>query len=64
MNIPIVGDKKYGYHHDSLSINQNFLHLHSWQIKFENIFGKNYHFTAPLPKYLLEHINEYGLNLL
>lgn len=63
MNMPIIGDTKYGYFGENLMIDQSKLNLHSWKINIDDLYGKKYNFTAPIPKYMLSNMQELGLKL-
>ena len=63
LNVPIVGDSKYGKRDDARKANLNSrLHLHSYQIDLSSVIGKKCVVKAPLPDYFKKDIDFLGLN--
>ena len=60
LGAPIVGDFKYGYRKSTSSTSSlipDTLCLHALEVEIDNLFGKSYHFKAPLPEYMSLLIN-------
>lgn len=55
LNAPILGDTKYG----GKAAAHKHLCLHAYEIKIDNLFGKPYKITAPLPEYMLAFTDKY-----
>ncbi len=60
---PIIGDDKYGTRSEISNSVQDKLYLHAYKLEFE-LEGKEYQFTAPLPDYFNDALNNLGLSVI
>ncbi len=57
---PIMGDDKYGIRSEISSGIRDKLYLHAYKLQFE-LRGKEYNFTADLPNYFADALDDFGL---
>lgn len=62
INLPILGDGKYGGKKAFKANLSNKIHLHAYQIIIPNYNGKDLKITAPLPPHIQKTFNDLGFS--
>jgi 23S rRNA pseudouridine955/2504/2580 synthase len=62
VDLPILGDGKYGGRGAFIDGLANKLHLHAWKIQIDNFFGVKINIKAPLPDHMKQSFDILGFN--